>query len=186
MELYGVVSCIWIDHHSCSYTSPLRPLLEYGNIIWYPSLKRQSAAVERVQRRATKMVPGMKDISYRDRLEALYLPSLKARRVRGDLIQVYKILNNIDELDSNKFFELSKFDITWNSVNKLFITHSRTNLRKHTFSNRAAPLWNTLPQNIKQANTLNRFKNLIDGHKIITNIKYDFDNWASWASLNHT
>jgi hypothetical protein len=157
------------------YKSLVRPHLEYGNIIWYPLLKRQSAAIDRIQRRATKMVPGLKDMSYIDRLEALCLPTLKARRVRGDLIQVYKILNNIDELDTNKFFELNKIGITRNSEYKFFIKQSRTNLRKHTFSNRVAPIWNKLPQKIKQANSLNSFKNLIDEHEIIMNIKYDFD-----------
>jgi hypothetical protein len=107
-KILGIIRRCFLNLDKASfgqlYKSLVRPHLEYGNIIWYPLLKRQSAAIERVQRRATKMIPGMSDVSYRDRLEALCLPSLKARRVRGDLIQVYKILNNIDMLNTNTFF----------------------------------------------------------------------------------
>ena len=92
------------DSFLCLYKSLVRPHLEYGNIIWYPLLKRQSAIVERVQRRATKMIGELKNLSYKERLIKLRLPSLKARRVRGDLIYVYKIINNIVNISSNNFF----------------------------------------------------------------------------------
>ena len=93
------------DSFLCLYKSLIRPHLEYGNIIWYPLLKRQSAIVERVQRRATKMIGELKNLSYKERLIKLRLPSLKARRVRGDLIYVYKIINNIVNISSNKFWQ---------------------------------------------------------------------------------
>ena len=86
------------------YKAMVRPHLEYGNIIWYPLWKRQSSAIEKVQRRATKMIPQLKTLSYQCRMETLGLPSLKARRTRGDLIQAYKIFNRIDDLDFNSFF----------------------------------------------------------------------------------
>jgi hypothetical protein len=60
-------------------------------------------AIERVQRRATKMILKLKGLKYHHRLEKLVLPSLKVRRARGDLIQAYKMFNGID-LDINNFF----------------------------------------------------------------------------------
>ena len=75
------------------YKAMVRPHLEYGNVIWYPRLKRQSIAIERVQRRATSLLQECTHMSYTDRLNYLHLHSLKGRRIRGDLIEVYKIFH---------------------------------------------------------------------------------------------
>ena len=110
--------------------------MEYGNVIWSPYLKRQSVVIERVQRRATKLVKEIQDLSYRERLMKLGLPSLKYRRYRGDMIQLYKIINHIDDINFDYFFTYSKTDRTRNPDHKLFTNYSRTNMRKNTFSNR--------------------------------------------------
>ena len=69
------------------YKALVRPHLEYGNIIWHPHYQMDKLAVEKVQRRATKLVPHLKHMSYEQRLVALRLPSLLFRRRRGDMIQ---------------------------------------------------------------------------------------------------
>ena len=140
------------------YKSIVRPHLEYGNIIWYPKLIKQSVAIERIQRRATKMIPKLSKLPYKNRLESLKLPSLKSRRVRGDLIQTYKIFNNIDDLEVATFFQTNQLNITRNSEDKIFIQHCYTNTRKYCFTNRVAPLWNKLPHYIKRASNTNKFK----------------------------
>ena len=66
------------------YQAMVRPHLEYGNVIWYPRLKRQSIAIERVQRRATKLLHECTYMSYTDRLNYSHLHSLKGRRMRGN------------------------------------------------------------------------------------------------------
>ena len=109
-----------IDSFLCLYKSLVRPHLEYGNIIWYPLFKRQSAMLERVQRRATKMLIELNDLSYQDRLKRLHLPPLKARRFRGDLIQTYKIMSNIDNINFTKFFQVNYTAKTRN-VHKFFL-----------------------------------------------------------------
>ena len=157
------------------YKSLVRPILEYGNVVWYPKLKRQSAQIERVQRRATKLIYEIKECSYQERLRYLKIPSLKSRRVRGDLIQTFKIYNNMDDLDKLTFFEPNPVEITRNSLDKIFIQHCNNNTRKFVFSQRAAPLWNKLTPNIKRAQNTNTFKNLIDQNPILTDILYDFD-----------
>ena len=84
------------------YKSLVRP---HGNIVWFPQLKRQSVAIEKVQRRATKLIPMLKDLDYKERpLRQLKLPTLKYRRYRGDLIQVFKIINEIDALNTFEDF----------------------------------------------------------------------------------
>ena len=104
--------------------------MEYGNIIWYPLLKIRSASIEKVQRRATKILPECKDKSYQDRLKYLRLPFLKARRIRGDLIQAYKIFRQVEDIDFNSLFQLSKSEITRGNKGKLFVKFVNTNLRK--------------------------------------------------------
>ena len=124
------------------FKSLIRPLLEYGQSIWSPHLLKQSRLIENVQRRATKLIHTIKDLPYRKRLEHLRLPSLKYRRLRGDLIQVY----NLFKTDSfHKFFTLSTHDNTRGHDFKIYKKHSRTNTRKHSFSNRIVNTWNNLP-----------------------------------------
>ena len=79
----------------CLYKAIIRPQLEYGNVIWGPFSVLDQAKVERVQRRATKLVPSIKHLSYQQRLEVLNLPSLKYRRLRGDMITVINDWNKL-------------------------------------------------------------------------------------------
>ena len=69
--------------------------IEYGNTIWYPQLRRDIESVERVQKRATRLIPRLKDLMYIDRLETLKLPTLTHRRRRGGMIQTFKIIHRI-------------------------------------------------------------------------------------------
>ena len=77
------------------YCALVRPHVEYGVEIWFPYLKRQSVAVEKVQRRATKKLSEIKYLTYTERMQTLSLPSLKCRRIRGDMILVYKLMKGL-------------------------------------------------------------------------------------------
>ncbi len=146
------------------YKALVRPHLEYGNVVWHPYLKRQSVQIERVQRRASKVLVQCNDMTYTQRLNYLNLPSLKGRRIRGDLIETYKILNSYTDIDPNNIFSFNTFDKTRNSNNKLFMRHCKTNIRKFSFSNRIIKHWNVLPDTIKSAPNLLTFKSLLDSH----------------------
>ena len=62
--------------------------------MWSPYKKGDVEAIEKVQKRATKLVISLKKFSYTDRLVYLGLPTLKYRRLRGDMIEVFKIIKN--------------------------------------------------------------------------------------------
>ena len=87
------------------YKMMVRPHLEYGNLIWGPFNRADQRLIERVQRRATKLVPELKHLPYQERLKNLKLPSLYHRRRRGDMIAVYQILTGGVNMQADQFFE---------------------------------------------------------------------------------
>ena len=109
------------------------------------------------------------------RLRALSLISLKARRVRGDWIQTYKIINNVHNTKVSNFFMFSSTTCTRNSIDKLCVNYSCINIRKFSFSNRMPPVWNKLPDFVKKAPNVTIFKNAIDRQKGLVYIFYKFD-----------
>jgi len=73
---------------------------------WCPYPRKDVLAIERVQQRFTKLIPGMAGLSYEERLSQLELYSLEFRRVRGDLIETLKILTGLDRVDSERMFPM--------------------------------------------------------------------------------
>ena len=79
----------------------VRPHLEYYILAWRPYRKKDTDTLERIQRRATKMIPELRDLSYEERLKECGLTTLEKRRLRGDQIEVFKILNGYENVDRN-------------------------------------------------------------------------------------
>ena len=80
----------------------IRPVLDYGHCVWNTKLDKNlgdKRKIEQVQRRATKLIPSIHNLTYTERLKKLKMHSLLYRRRRGDMIQVFKILNKIDYID---------------------------------------------------------------------------------------
>ena len=119
--------------------------------------------LESVQRRATKLLPNLKQMEYKDRLKALRLPTLTYRRLRGDMIETYKIIRNkYDEEVTGNLLHLSTNILTRGHNFKLFMRHSNTNVRKLFFSNRIVIPWNDLPHSIVNAPSLASFERQLD------------------------
>ena len=130
------------------FTSMVRPHLEYGNVIWSPRYRRESAEIEKIQRRATKLIPNLRHLPYKDRWEALRLPSLSYRRRRGDMLQAFKILKGIDRVDPGQFFvSADQSNMRGHSL-KLVKQRARSSLRQNTFSQRVVNDWNALPAHV--------------------------------------
>ena len=90
------------------YKAMIRPQLEYGNAVWHPYLCKDIDSIEAVQKRFTKLIPGLRDLSYQDRLKHLKLPSLARRRRRGDIIQCFKIIKGLDDIPCERFFTFAE------------------------------------------------------------------------------
>lgn len=76
----------------------LCPHTEYAAVVWSPNLKRDIKKLGRIQRAATKLVPSLKDLPY-ERLLRLNLMSLEQRRLREDLIAMFRLTEGIDKYD---------------------------------------------------------------------------------------
>jgi len=83
------------------YKALVHPHVEYANSIWSPYKKGNIEAIEKVQKRATKLVMSLKKLPYKEHLLQLNLHTLKYRRLRGDMIEVYKIIHVALELPRN-------------------------------------------------------------------------------------
>jgi len=108
-QVWGMIrrSFVFIDCNTFSllFKAFVRPHLEYANCVWSPAGKGLIKEIESVQRAATKQIPGLQEISYPDRLRLLGLPTLKHRRRRGDLIEMFKIMTGLYDPSAVPSFE---------------------------------------------------------------------------------
>ena len=137
------------------YKAIVRPHLEYCIQAWSPYLRKDIDMLEKIQRRATKLIPGLRDLRYEERLKECGLTTLETRRLRGDQIEVFKILNGYENIDSNIFFEIKESKITRGHNYTLVKKQSRLDVRKYSFSQRTINVWNKLSTDCVHASSVN-------------------------------
>ena len=148
----------------------IRPHLEYAVQVWNPRLIGDIERLEKVQRRATKIPTKLSKMSYDHRLGQLGLTSLKDRRVRGDLIQMFKIMKGMEVVKWEKDLNIKERTRRHNlSYSKESFKDRRRNdfafffgERHDYFVNRVATSWNNFPQNVINSLSLNGFKAALD------------------------
>ena len=143
------------------YPVLVRPHLEYCVQVWSPSKKKYIKLLERVQRRATKLVPELRDLEYSERLMRLGLTTLEERRVRGDMIQTYKFVTRKEDIDPAVFFQMAVPRPGANSK-KIYRQRPRLDVRKNFYSQRVAPRWNILDNNVIEVKKTGTFKKNYD------------------------
>jgi len=89
------------------YQSLVIPKLEYCAQAWRPYLKKDTDVLKKVQKRATRLMIKDRSLSYEERLQRLGLTSLETRRLRGDLIEVFKTFKGFDNIKCTQFFTMS-------------------------------------------------------------------------------
>ena len=146
------------------YIAFVRPHLEYCQSAWSPYLLKNIDALENVQIRATKLVDGLADLDYPERLKRINLPTLAFRRRRGDLIEMYKHFNSYDRSTLASSFNPRERPSRQHPF-QVHVPPSNDGIRgpqSNFFYHRVAPVWNQLPEKIVNAEHVNAFKNALD------------------------
>ncbi|XP_050711202.1 uncharacterized protein LOC126995577 [Eriocheir sinensis] len=125
---------------------------------WCPHYRMDINLLESVQRRMTKMIQGLRNLPYQNRLKHLNLHSLERRRVRGGLIEVFKWVKGYNKGDISKVLRISQQDRTRSNGFKIEKYRFRRDIGKHWFSNRVVGEWNRLSNHIVSAGTIACFK----------------------------
>ena len=144
-----------------AFITYIRPLLEYNTVIWNPNLIKHIDMIENVQRRFTKRIPQLSHLTYYERLAVIDLEPLELRRLRCDLNEYYKILNNLSPIPWSQYFTFYQ---------PISSTRSGPRLQKpvkgsakffNSFFNRSIDCWNSLPSDIRESRSLSVFKKAI-------------------------
>ena len=152
-----------VDMFKPLYATLVRSKMEFAVQAWSPYLKKDIDMLEKVQRRATKLVPAISHLPYEERMKILDLTTLEERRRRGDMIEVYRILHGIDHVHAEgDFLKLEEGNARRGHNLKLVKPRHRTEKRSKFFPSRVVTQWNQLPAEVVNSPSVNAFKNRYD------------------------
>ncbi len=152
------------------FNTYVRPKLEYGCQVWNPHKLEEIDLIEKVQRKFTKRLPGMKNLSYSNRLIRLDCDPLELRRLKADLTFTFKIFKGYIDVDRTQLFELKTTTTRghhW-TIKTKFV---RKAYYKHFFTNRVVNIWNRLPNTVINSRSTTLFKTALKSQPVMNFLK---------------
>ena len=123
-------------------------------------MKMDIDLIENVQRKFTKLLPGLFDTPYLERLQLLKLLTLEERRIYSDIVLLYKIIHGLVDIQFHDYFRINTSNTRGHAF-KLEILSVRLNCQKYHFFNRTVKIWNSIPSEIVCIGKLAHFKKQI-------------------------
>jgi hypothetical protein len=171
----GVLKTIWRNFYYRDkkvyvnlYKQYVRPHLEFSVTAWAPWLETDKAILEKVQEKAINAISGLRAKNYLDKCKELGIETLAERRERHDMIQTYKILNGVGNIDYSDVMEKINRENGRTRLaaghDNLVLKQARTDVRKNSFFVRVVQKWNSLPDEVKKSKNADEFKRRIKAH----------------------
>ena len=159
-----------IQTKDLAYRALVRPQLEYASVAWSPWQQGLSALIEKVQRRSARFV--MNDYQYNSSVSNMILnlswDTLEHRRIKSRLSLFYKILHGLAAVPVEQYIQPCAFLQTRGSHQyKFHPIFSHKNIYKSSFFPATIPLWNILPSEIVNCNSLYHFKLFLDNYHLL-------------------
>ena len=146
------------------YKSLVKPHIEYCSQAWAPMARHGNWSLilelEGVQRSFTHMIDGLGLMTYRERLDNLKLTTLLERKVRGDLIEMFKIQEDFVDYGSDLFGRAGR------TVSAKSKPHRFTTNETDFFAQRVLRYWNSLPPLVKVSESVTGFKRGLDAFRL--------------------
>jgi hypothetical protein len=144
------------------YTQYVRPHLEFASPAWSPWTQTDKECLERVQKKAIRMVSGLESGNYEERLRELGLTTLEERRHRLDMAQTFKIVRRKENVERETWFKMAyegaRATRQAADPGNIRPGTARLEVRRNFFSQRVVTDWNRIPPEIKMSNSVESFK----------------------------
>ena len=143
------------------YKTFVRPLLEYNSVIWSPITTKYNDKLEKVQKKMFRLMSDLRDLNYQEKLAKANILSLRARRILHQLITMFKMKNNLNDLRFEDFFEKNSYGKTRGNKYKLVAPKFKSSKHKNFFTNDCVRHWNRLKSSDIEVRSCGLFKNKI-------------------------
>ena len=159
------------------YKTIVRPKIDFAVAAWCPWFEKDIECLERVQHRLMRMLSDVKGDCYESKLVDAGLTTLKARRERGDAIEAFKTLHGFNKVNKTDWFLMPATGLERPSTKSntnvsngvdskrsdvILRERARTEVRNHSYRLRTARQWYDIPDEVKDAKSINAFKNSYD------------------------
>ena len=153
------------------YKQYIRPHLEFAVQAWAPWCQKEKDLLENVQKRAVRMISGLKSEDYGERLKELGLVTLEERRHRADMALVHSMMHGRTNIEVEEWYTKAATGAraTRNATGALNVVpkFGRLEIRKHFFTVRTTTAWNNVPGEVKEVNSATSFKTAYEMHREI-------------------